>query len=345
MTETMGMSLPGCAAIPAVEAAKLRIARESGEAILSLVRENVRPRDIITRSSLENAIRVDMALGGSTNTVLHLMAIATEAEIPLTLADFNRIADKIPHVCYMLPAGPYSMQSLYRAGGIPAVLKRLEKHLDNCPTVSGLSIHRIAQDAEIRDEQVIRSLNTPVNPAGGLRILFGTLAPDGAVVKSAAVPKEIWKHTGPARVFEREQTAMDAILSRQIHEGDVVIIRNEGPRGGPGMPEMLSATSALMGIGYRNVVLITDGRFSGGTRGPCIGHVAPEAAIGGPIALVKDGDQIAIDLFTRTIDLLVDAQTLEARKKSWKPMSRQLTGVLRRYAQTVEQANLGAVQR
>jgi len=345
MTETMGMSLPGCAAIPAVEAAKLRIARESGEAILSLVRENVRPRDIITRESLENAIRVDMALGGSTNTVLHLMAIATEAEIPLTLADFNRIADKIPHVCYMLPAGPYSMQSLYRAGGIPAVLKRLEKHLDNCPTVSGLSIHRIAQDAEIRDEQVIRSLNTPVNPAGGLRILFGTLAPDGAVVKSAAVPKEIWKHTGPARVFEREQTAMDAILSRQIHEGDVVIIRNEGPRGGPGMPEMLSATSALMGIGYRNVVLITDGRFSGGTRGPCIGHVAPEAAIGGPIALVKDGDQIAIDLFTRTIDLLVDAQTLEARKKSWKPMSRQLTGVLRRYAQTVEQANLGAVQR
>jgi len=279
MTEAMGMSLPGCAAIPAVEAAKLRIARESGEAIIPLVKKNVLPREIVTKKSLENAIRLDMALGGSTNTVLHLMAIATEAEIPLSLEDFNRIADEIPHICHMLPAGPYSMQALYRAGGIPAVLKRLERYLDTtCQTVSGLPLDRIARNATIGDEQVIRHLDSPVSPAGGLRILFGSLAPDGAVVKSAAVPKEIWKHTGPARVFEAEEPAMKAILSRQIREGDVVIIRNEGPRGGPGMPEMLAATSALMGIGYRNVALITDGRFSGGTRGPCIGHVSPEAA-------------------------------------------------------------------
>ncbi len=345
MTETMGLSLSGCAAIPAVDAAKLRIARESGEAIISLVKKNVTPRDIVTKQSLENAIRVDMALGGSTNTVLHLMAIATEAEVPLSLEDFNRIADEIPHICYMLPAGPHSMQALYRAGGIPAVLKRLQKHLDNCPTVSGVTIHRIADEAEIHNEEVIRSLHAPVNAAGGLRILFGSLAPDGSVVKSAAVPKEIWKHTGPARVFDAEEPAMAAILSRQIHEGDVLIIRNEGPRGGPGMPEMLSATSALMGVGYKNVVLITDGRFSGGTRGPCIGHVAPEAAVGGPIAFVRDGDRIAIDLFARTIDLLVDPQTLEFRKATWKPPVKSLTGVLARYAKTVEQANLGAVQR
>jgi dihydroxy-acid dehydratase len=286
-----------------------------------------------------------MALGGSTNTVLHLMAIATEAEIPLSLADFNRIADEIPHICHMLPAGPHSMQALYRAGGIPAVLKRLEKQLENCPTSSGLTIHRIAQNAVIKNEDVIKTLDAPVSPAGGLRILFGSLAPDGAVVKSAAVPKEMWKHTGPARVFEEEEHAMKAILSRQIREGDVVVVRNEGPRGGPGMPEMLSATSALMGVGYKDVVLITDGRFSGGTRGPCIGHVAPEAAVGGPIAFVRDGDRIAIDLFTKTIDLQVDPKTLQSRKDSWRPATRSLTGVLARYAKTVEQANLGAVQR
>ena len=345
MTETMGMSLPGCAAIPAVDAAKLRIARESGETVVSIVNKNVTPRNIVTRKSLENAIRMDMALGGSTNTVLHLMAIATEAKIPLTLADFNRIAEEIPHICYMQPSGPHSMQTLYRAGGIPAVMKRLEKYLDNVPTVSGKTIHQIAHDAVIKNEEVIKSPDAPVSPAGGLKILFGSLAPDGAVVKCAAVPKEMWKHTGPARVFDGEETAMAAILSRQVKEGDVVIVRNEGPRGAPGMPEMLSATSALMGVGYKKVVLITDGRFSGGTRGPCIGHVAPEAVVGGPIAFVRDGDGIAVDLFTKKIDLLVDANTLADRKAAWKPVTKQLTGVLARYAKSVEQANLGAVQR
>ena len=345
MTETLGLSLHGCAAIPAVEAAKLRIARESGEAIVPLVHRNVRPRDIVTRTSLENAIRVDMALGGSTNTVLHLMAVATEADVPLTLEDFNRIAGEVPHICHMMPAGPYSIQALHRAGGIPAVLSRLEKYLKDAPTVSGKTILEIARGAHVADGTVIRSPGDPVSPAGGLRILFGSLAPDGAVVKSAAVPKEMWKHSGPARVFDGEKSAMDAILKKKIREGDVVVIRNEGPRGAPGMPEMLAATSAIMGMGYHTVVLITDGRFSGGTRGPCIGHVAPEAAVGGPIGLAEDGDIISVDLSAKKIDLVVDKATLEQRKKAWKPKEKPLTGVLARYAKTVGQANFGAIQK
>jgi dihydroxy-acid dehydratase len=345
MTEAMGMSLPGCAAIPAVDAGKLRIARETGEAIIPLVKNQIKPKDIITKKSLHNAIRVDMALGGSTNTVLHLMAIAVEADVPLSLQDFNTLAEEVPHICHMQPSGPHSMQTLYRAGGIPAVLKRLEKHLDNCPTVSGKKILQVADTANITNEIVIRSPQDPISPAGGLKILFGSLAPDGAVVKCAAVQKDMWKHTGPARVFDGEQLAMKAILARGINEGDVIIIRYEGPRGAPGMPEMLSPTSALMGLGYTSVVLITDGRFSGGTRGPCIGHVAPEAAIGGPIALVCEKDLIEIDLFRKKIDILVNAKTLEQRKKTWKPKIKPLSGVLARYAKTVEQANLGAVQK
>ena len=345
MTEAMGMSLPGCAAIPAVDAAKLRIARESGEAIIPLVKNQVRPRDIITKKSLQNAIRVDMALGGSTNTVLHLMAIAVEANVPLSLDDFNTLAETVPHICHMQPSGPHSMQTLYRAGGIPAVLKSLEKYLDDSPTVSGKKILQIAKKASVKNKEIIRSTKDPISPAGGLKILFGSLAPDGAVVKCAAVPKNMWKHTGPARVFDGEQSAMKAILARQIQEGDVIIIRYEGPRGAPGMPEMLSPTSALMGFGYTRVVLITDGRFSGGTRGPCIGHVSPEAAIGGPIALVKENDRIDIDLFEKKIDLLVDEKILTRRKKTWKPVQKSLSGVLARYAKTVEQANLGAVQK
>jgi dihydroxy-acid dehydratase len=345
MTEAMGMSLPGCAAIPAVDAAKLRIARETGEAILPLVKKGITPRKIITKKSLRNAIRMDMALGGSTNTVLHLMALAMEADIPLSLDDFSTIAGEIPHICYMQPSGPHSMQTLHRAGGIPAVMKRLEKYLDDCPTVSGKKISQIIKTADIRNEDVIRPLKNPINKEGGLKILSGTLAPDGAVVKSAAVPKDIWKHKGPARVFDGEDAAMKAILTKKIHEGDVVIIRYEGPRGGPGMAEMLSPTSAIMGFGYKKVVLVTDGRFSGGTRGPCIGHVAPEAATGGPIALVREGDLIEVDLFKRKIDLLVPKKEMDMRSKSWKPPHRKLTGVLARYAKTVEQANLGAIQR
>jgi dihydroxy-acid dehydratase len=345
MTEAMGMSLPGCAAIPAVDAGKLRIARETGEAIIPLVKKQIKPRDIISKKSLHNAIRVDMALGGSTNTVLHLMAIAVEAEIPLSLQDFNTLAEEVPHLCYMQPSGPHSMQTLYRAGGIPAVLNRLEKYLDDSPTVSGKKILQIAHTAMVKNEMVIRSPQDPISPAGGLKILFGSLAPDGAVVKCAAVPKDMWKHTGPARVFDGEQLAMKAILAREINEGDVIVIRYEGPRGAPGMPEMLSPTSALMGLGYTSVVLITDGRFSGGTRGPCIGHVAPEAAVGGPIALVFENDQIRIDVFNKKIDIVIDTKTLEHRKKTWKYAEKPLFGVLARYAKTVEQANVGAVQK
>ena len=345
MTEAMGMSLAGCAAIPAVDAAKLRIARESGEAVLRLVKKNIKPCDIITKKSLKNAIRVDMALGGSTNTVLHLMAIATEAGVSLTLEDFNALAEKVPHICHMQPSGPHSMQTLYRAGGIPAVFKQLEKLLDDCPTVSGTTTQQIAMSAVVKNASVIRTLAKPISAAGGLKILKGSLAPDGAVVKCAAVPQAMWRHKGPARVFDGEQSAMKAILSRKIKEDDVIVIRYEGPRGGPGMPEMLSPTSALMGLGYTKVVLVTDGRFSGGTRGPCIGHVAPEAAVGGPIAFVQNGDLIEVDLFSKKIDLCVDAKEMQKRKKNWKPPQKSLKGVLARYAKTVEQANYGAVQK
>ncbi|HON40703.1 MAG TPA: dihydroxy-acid dehydratase [Methanoculleus sp.] len=345
VTEALGLSLPGCAAIPAVDAAKLRIARESGERVVGLVREDLRPRNILTPGSLSNAIRVDMALGGSTNTVLHLMAIAREAGIPLDLETFSAIGEETPHICHMMPGGPHSMLALYRAGGIPAVLKRLEHLLDDAPTVSGRSILEIAKSARIADPEVIRSTDAPVSPAGGLKIVRGTLAPDGAVVKCAAVPEAMWRHRGPARVFDGEDAAMNAILKREIAEGDVVVIRYEGPRGGPGMPEMLSPTSALMGLGYARVALVTDGRFSGGTRGPCIGHIAPEAAVGGPIAFVKDGDEIEIDLYEKRLDLCLDPQTLKERQKGWKPPERNITGVLARYARTVEQANHGAVQR
>lgn len=345
MTEAMGMSLSGSAAVPAVDARKLELARETGEQILKLVKKDIKPRDIVTASSLKNAIRVDMALGGSTNTVLHLMALATEADISLTLDTFNTISDAIPHICHMQPAGPYSMLALYRAGGVSAILNRLKSSLSDCKTVSLKRIREIADEAIVKDEEVIRPLNKPVHPGGGLKILRGSLAPNGAVVKSAAVSPLMWRHRGPARVFDGEEQAMEAILTKAIHAGDVVVIRYEGPKGGPGMPEMLSPTSALVGLGYERVVLITDGRFSGGTRGPCIGHVAPEAAAGGPIAFVNDGDEILIDLNTKKLDLLVNDDVLDKRRKNWRPRPYQERGVLERYAKTVEQANLGAVQK
>jgi len=345
LTEALGMSLPGCAATPAVDAAKLRIARASGESIMHLVRTGTRPREIVTLPSLRNAIRIDMALGGSTNTVLHLMAIAEEAGIPLSLADFDRISEEVPQLAALQPSGPYSMLDLHRAGGIPAVLNRIRDKLEDSPTVAGRTISAIAAQAAVTDHAVIHSLADPVHAGGGLRILYGSLAPDGAVVKSAAVQEGMWRHRGPARVYDGEDRAMDAIIRREIREGDVVVIRFEGPRGGPGMPEMLAPTSALVGMGYRKVALITDGRFSGGTRGPCIGHVTPEAQVGGPIGLVRDGDVIEIDLFARTLNVALDAETLEQRRKHRSERERKLTGVLERYARTVSQADRGAVQR
>lgn len=343
MTEALGMSLPGCAATPAVYAEKLRLAYRSGKRIVELVHQQVLPRDIITPASLRNAIRVDMALGGSTNTVLHLMAIATEAGVPFELQEFNRISEQVPHIASMMPGGPHSMQALYHAGGIPGVFKQIRSHLENCQTACGDDIYAIADTVTYVDEQVIRPEHSPVHKSGGLMILTGNLAPDGAVIKSGAVQDEMWQHTGPARVFDGEAAAMKAILAREIQEGDVVVIRYEGPRGGPGMPEMLAPTSALVGLGYSRVALITDGRFSGGTRGPCIGHVAPEAAAGGPIAFVRDGDSISIDLFTKTIDVDVKSGEMEQRKKGWNPLKRPLSGVLSRYAAAVGSADRGAV--
>ncbi|KUG15614.1 dihydroxy-acid dehydratase [hydrocarbon metagenome] len=343
MTEAMGMSLPGCAATPAVDAEKLRLARMSGERVVGLVNEGVLPRDIITLASLENAIRVDMALGGSTNTVLHLMAIASEADVSLELEAFNRIGSRIPHICAMQPAGPHALQALHRSGGIPAVMAVLSREIDDALTVSGKRTGEIISEARMPAVSIIQPLEAPVNPGGGLRILKGSLAPGGAVVKSAAVSLDMWHHQGPARVYDSEKEAMDAILSRHVREGDVVVIRYEGPRGGPGMPEMLSPTSALMGLGYTRVALVTDGRFSGGTRGPCIGHVTPEAAAGGPIALVHDGDQIEIDIRERRIELLLSKAELKRRRAFFAPKQKTLTGILARYAASVAQADQGAI--
>jgi len=345
MTEAMGMSLPGCAATPAVYAEKLRLAYLTGKRAVDLVRDGVVPRSIITPESLRNAIRVDMALGGSTNTVLHLMAIAEEAGIPFELEEFNRISEKIPHIAAMQPSGPHSLLALYRAGGIPAVFRQLQPFLEECPTVSGKTVSQIAGHVRYIDEAVIQPTNRPVHTAGGLKILRGSLAPDGAVIKCGAVRDDMWRHSGPARVFEGEKPAMDAILSRSIQEGDVIVIRYEGPKGGPGMAEMLSPTSALMGLGYSRVVLITDGRFSGGTRGPCIGHVAPEAAVGGPIALVQDGDIISVDLHEKMVDLLVESDILEKRKSRWQYTAPVRAGVLARYADAVGPADKGAVMK
>jgi len=343
MTEAMGMSLPGCAAVPAVDAEKMRLAYETGERVMELVKKNIRPRDIVTPESMRNAIRVDMALGGSTNTVLHLMAIAEEAEIPFSLDEFSAIGEQVPHICSMQPGGPHSMQALHRAGGIPAVFARLLPLLSDTMTVSGKTVGEIAGNVGYINGDVIKTTESPVHEAGGLRILKGTLAPDGAVIKCSAVNEDMWVHSGPARVFENEKEAMDAILGRKIKEGDVLIIRNEGPIGGPGMPEMLSPTSALMGMGYTKVALITDGRFSGGTRGPCIGHVAPEAMAGGPIGLVEEDDTIEIDLHERRLDLAVSLEEIEKRRQAYTPPKRELKGVLARYAKTVGQADRGAV--
>ncbi|WFN36475.1 dihydroxy-acid dehydratase [Methanomicrobium antiquum] len=343
MTEAMGMSLPGCAAIPAVESAKLRIAYETGYRSVELLKENIKPSDIITTKSLKNAIAVDMALGGSTNTVLHLMAVAEEAGVSLSLDDFTKVGETVPHICAMQPGGPHSMQVLHHSGGIPGVFKQIKGHLEESMTVSGKTVYEIADDVRYVDEKVINSIENPVHSAGGLKILKGTLAPNGCVIKSAAVSDEMWRHEGPARVYDGENAAMDAILAGKINEGDVIVIRYEGPVGGPGMPEMLSPTSALMGLGYSRVALVTDGRFSGGTRGPCIGHVAPEASVGGPIGLVHDGDTISIDLYERRLDLLVDESELANRRKLWKPFERDLKGVLARYARYVGQADKGAV--
>jgi len=345
ITEAMGMSMVGCGTALAASSKKRRIAQASGERIVELVKKGILPKDIINDKSLENAILVDMALGGSSNTVLHLMSIANEAGIKLGLETFDRISKATPHITNLEPAGEHFMEDLEYAGGIPAVLKRLKNKLHDCQTVSGQKISRIADQAEIQNDDVIRPLNKAYHAQGGIAVLFGNLAPKGAVVKQSAVSPKMMKFTGKAKVFNREEEAMQAILNKKIKSGDVVVIRYEGPSGGPGMREMLAPTSAIVGMGLADsVALITDGRFSGGTKGPCIGHISPEASSGGPIAILKDGDVITIDIPNRKIDVKLAQSEIKARFRNWKPVEPKIkTGYLARYSRLVSSADKGAI--
>ncbi len=345
ITEAMGMSLTGCGTALAVSSKKRRIAQASGERIVELVKENITPSKIITKESLENAIVVDMALGGSSNTVLHLMAIAHEAGIKIELKDFDRISKNTPHITNLEPAGAHFMEDLEYAGGIPAVLKRLKGKLNNVMTLGGKKVFEIADKAEIYDEEVLRPFSRAYHKQGGIAVLSGNLAPDGAVVKQSAVSPKMMKFSGKARVFNREEEAMQAILDGKIKGGEVIVIRYEGPSGGPGMREMLAPTAAIVGMGLADsVALITDGRFSGGTKGPCIGHVSPEAASGGAIAVLKDGDIITIDIPNRKLEVKLSNLEIKKRFKTWKAVEPKIkTGYLSRYSRLVSSADKGAI--
>ncbi|HEY6838943.1 MAG TPA: dihydroxy-acid dehydratase [Geobacteraceae bacterium] len=345
LTETLGMSLPRCGTALAVSALKRRIAFASGEKIVELVNNNVTPRQIMTRAAFENAIRVDLALGGSSNTVLHLLAIAREAGVDLPLETFDILAKETPQLSSMNPAGEYFMEDLDAAGGVIGVLKQLGDKIKDNPTVMGLSTLQLAATINKVDEDVIHPLTNPIKPEGGIAVLFGNLAPKGAVVKQSGVSAAMMHFEGTARCFDSEEAAMTALMGGQVTAGNVVVIRYEGPKGGPGMREMLAPTATLMGLGLGDsVALITDGRFSGGTRGPCIGHISPEAAEGGPIALVEDGDRIRLDIPGRKLELLIDDATLAARRAAWQaPEPKIKSGWLARYAKVVTSAYTGAV--
>lgn len=345
LTEAMGMSLVGCATALANSAKKERIAEESGEKIVNLVRRNIQPRTILRKGAFENAIRMDMALGGSTNTVLHLMAIAKEAGVNIALDDFDRLSKETPHITNLRPGGEYFMEDLEYAGGIPACMRQLRQMLLNMPTLSGRLISQIAAEAEIYNDDVIRSPKNPYHKEGGIFILHGNIAPDGAVVKQSAVSSKTLKFKGRIKVFNSEEEAMQAILGKKIRKGDCVSIRYEGPKGGPGMREMLGPTSAITGMGLgEDCALITDGRFSGGTKGLCIGHISPEAATGGILAILKDGDQIEIDVSKRTINVKLSEKQINERFSGWQPPEPKIKeGYLARYATMVSSASEGAV--
>ncbi len=345
VTESLGMSLPGCATALAASADKRRIAFESGKRIVGMVKEDLTPRKIMTRNAFENAIRIDMALGGSTNTSLHIPAIAYEAGIGLSMDTFDRISRTMPHVCNMLPGGHHYLEDLDAAGGIPGVLSRFTKVLKPSPTVSGRSILDHAKAGRVTDADVIRPLDKAYHREGGIAALRGNLAPNGSVVKQTAVSAKMMKFEGTAVVFDSEELAMKAILAKKIKPGHVIVIRYEGPKGGPGMREMLSPTSAISGMGLgESVVLLTDGRFSGGTRGPCIGHISPEAAEGGPIAIVKNGDRILLDIPNRKLELKLSSVEIKKRLAKWKPRAPKIkSGWLARYAKVVTSANTGAI--
>jgi dihydroxy-acid dehydratase len=315
LTEALGMSLPGCATALAVSAAKQRIAKETGAQIVNLINANITPSRILTPTAFENAAAVDMALGGSTNSVLHLSAIAKEAGTTLSLAKYDEIGRIVPHLCSMVPSGPYDLEDLDNAGGIQALMKELTSLLDlKAFTVTGKTVNQNLKNAEVLNSEVIHPLTNPVHKGGGIAILTGNLAPKGAVTKTVAVSEKMLKHAGPARVFDSEREAVEAMRKRAIKAGDVVIIRYEGPVGGPGMPEMLVPTATISGMGLsESVALITDGRFSGATRGPCIGHVSPEAAVGGPIAVLRDGDVVEVDVVGRRLSVRLTDAELQAR--------------------------------
>ncbi|NVN97687.1 MAG: dihydroxy-acid dehydratase [Geobacteraceae bacterium] len=345
LTETLGMSLPRCGTALAVSALKRRIAFASGEKIVDLVNNNVTPRSIMTREAFENAIRVDLALGGSSNTVLHLLAIARDAGVDLPLELFDILAKDTPQIASMNPAGEHFMEDLDAAGGVAGVLKQLGSKIKDTQTVFGLTTHQLAASIANVDETVIRPLDNPIKAEGGIAVLFGNLAPKGAVVKQSGVSAAMMKFEGTARCFDSEELAMAAIMEGRIKPGDMVVIRYEGPKGGPGMREMLAPTAAIMGMGLgESVALITDGRFSGGTRGPCIGHISPEAADGGPIALVEDGDKVLLDIPNRKLELLVSPSVLDERWSKWqKPEPKIKGGWLARYAKVVTSAHTGAI--
>jgi len=334
MTEALGMSLPYCAASLATSAHKVRIAKQTGAQIVKLVNDNLKPSDILTQKAFENAIVLDMALGGSTNTVLHLTAIAKEAGLNLPLKTFDEIGRKVPHLCSMIPSGIYAMEDLDVAGGVPAVLRELSEFLNlDQLTVTGCTMGENIENARVLDANVIHSVVNPVHKEGGIAILTGNLAPKGSVVKTAAVSPKMQKHSGPAKVYDSENEAITAIRNQEIKPGDIVVIRYEGPRGGPGMPEMLFPTATIAGMGLsESVALITDGRFSGATRGPCIGHIAPEAFEGGPIAIIKNGDTISIDISNRSLNIDISEQELQERLSKWQPKPPKITkGYLSRY--------------
>ena len=348
LTEGIGMALRGNGTIPAVMSARLRLAKHTGMQIMELVKRDIKPRDIMTEAAFHNAETLDMALGCSTNSMLHLPAIAHECGIELSFDMANEISRKTPNLCHLAPAGNTYIEDLDRAGGVYAVMKELTKKglLDTSGiTVTGKTVAENLEGVENTDPEIIRPIDNPYSPYGGIAVLKGSLAPEGCVVKQSAVAEEMMVHTGPARVFDCEDDAIQAIYEGKINPGDVVVIRYEGPKGGPGMREMLNPTSAIAGMGLdKSVALITDGRFSGATRGASIGHVSPEAALGGPIAFVEEGDTIAIDIPNCKIDVLVDEATLAARKAKWVcPQPRVQTGYLRRYAKLVTSAARGAV--
>lgn len=348
LTEAVGLGLPGNGTIPAIDAARVRLAKEAGRAVMKLIEKQVLPRDIVTETSLMNAIAVDMALGCSTNTVLHLPAVSNEAGIKLNLDLFDEISRKTPHLVHLSPGGPNHIQDLYRAGGIQAVLSVLEKAKmvdTDVMTVNGFTVSHNLKGVKVKDKNVIRDIKKPYNKEGGIAILRGNLAPDGGVVKQIAVDPKMMKNTGPARVFDSEDEAAKAILDKKIKKGDVVVIRYEGPKGGPGMREMLTPTSVIAGMGLdRDVALITDGRFSGGTRGAAIGHISPEAAEGGNIAFLQDGDIVEIDIPKRKLNVKLTDEELNKRREKWKPPTPRITtGYIARYAKMVTSASTGAV--